>query len=115
MRNRVWRIGVVAAAGIGLVLLGLVWSSLVSAAEQRVPLRVALHVHSTASTGTLSLEALAVRAEQQGLDAIVLSDNFSLEYEYGLQPLPGLLKKTVSFPSVLSYGVERYLDEIQSV
>jgi hypothetical protein len=114
MRNRVWRIGVVAAAGIGLVLLGLVWSSLVSAAEQRVPLRVALHVHSTASTGTLSLEALAVRAEQQGLDAIVLSDNFSLEYEYGLQPLPGLLKKTVSFPSVLSYGVERYLDEIKA-
>ena len=113
--NLVWRIAVVAAVWIGLALSGLVWSSMVSAAEQRVPLRVAIHVHSTASTGTLSLEALAVRAEQQGLDAIVLSDNFSLEYEYGLRPLSGLLKKTISFQSVLSYGVERYLDEIQSV
>ena len=105
----------VGAVWIGLALSGLVWPSTVPAAEQRVPLRVAIHVHSTASTGTLSLEALAARAEQQGLDAIVLSDNFSLEYEYGLQPFPGLLKKTISFPSVLSYGVERYLDEITAV
>ena len=115
MHKRGWYRTVTVAAWIGLALSGVFWSPMVSAAEQRVPLRVAIHVHSTASTGTLSLEALAVRAEQQGLDAIVLSDNFSLEYEYGLQPLTGLLKKTISFPSILSYGVERYLDEIQSV
>ncbi len=115
MRNSVWRIAVNGTAWASLMLSGLVCSPPVSAAEGRVPLRVAIHVHSTASTGTLSLEELAARAEQQGLDAIVLSDNFSLEYEYGLQPFPGLLKKTVSFPSVLSYGVERYLDEIHSV
>ncbi len=115
MRNLVCKAPAVVAVWIGLALLGLVWSPMVSAAEQRVPLRVAIHVHSTASTGTLSLEALAARAEQQGLDGIVLSDNFSLEYEYGLQPLPGLLKKTVRYPSVLSYGIERYLEEIQSV
>ncbi len=115
MHNFVWQTAVGVAAWIGLALAGLGWSPGVMAAEQRAPLRVAIHVHSTASTGTLSLEALAARAEQQGLDAIVLSDNFSLEYEYGLQPLPGLLKKTVSFPSVLSYGIERYLDEIRSV
>lgn len=115
MHNFVWQTAVGVAAWIGLVLWGMSWAPAVSAAEQRVPLRVAIHVHSTASTGTLSLEALADRAEQQGLDAIVLSDNFSLVYEYGLQPLPGLLKKTVSFPSILSYGVERYLDDIQSV
>lgn len=115
MCNLVRLLPVVTAAWISLALAGPVWSPVVSAAEQPVPLRVAIHVHSTASTGTLSLEALATRAEQQGLDAIVLSDNYSLEYEYGLQPLPGLLKKTVSFPSVLSYGVERYLDEIEAV
>lgn len=115
MHERGWYRTVTVAAWIGLALSGLVWPSMVSAVEQRVPLRVAIHVHSTASTGTLSLEALAVRAEQQGLDAIVLSDNFSLEYEYGLQPLAGLLRKTLSFPSVLSYGVERYLEEIHSV
>jgi len=115
MRDVVRRMPMVIAAWSSLVFSGLAWSALVSAAESRVPLRAAVHVHSTASTGTLSLEALAVRAEQQGLDAIVLSDNFSLEYEYGLEPFPGLLKKTVSFPSVLSYGIERYLDEIKEV
>ena len=115
MHNRLRHISASAAVWIGLALWGMSWSSTVSAAEPRVPLRVAIHVHSTASTGTLDLESLASRAEQQGLDAIVLSDNFSLVYEYGLQPLPGLLKKTVSFPSVLSYGIERYLEDIHSV
>lgn len=115
MGKRVWRTTAIVMTWSSLALSWLLWSPTVSASEQREPLRVAIHIHSTASTGTLSLEALASRAEQQGLDAIVLSDNFSLEYEYGLQPLPGLLKKTVTFPSVLSYGIERYLDEIKAV
>lgn len=79
------------------------------------PLAVALHVHSTASTGTFSLESLAQRAERLGLDAVVLSDNFVLRYEYGLLPLPTVLKRTYELPSVLNYGVERYLNEIASV
>lgn len=96
----------------GLVLPAVASSSW---AEPRIPLRVAIHVHSTASTGTLSLEALATRAEEQGLDGLVLSDNFSLQYEYGLWPFHHLVKKTISYPSVLSYGLDRYLQEIQSV
>ncbi|MCC6139902.1 MAG: hypothetical protein IT389_04715 [Nitrospira sp.] len=115
MHNSAWNSAVGIVIWMSLGLSGLVCSPVASATEERVPLRVAIHVHSTASTGTLSLEELAARAEQQGLDAIVLSDNFSLDYEYGLQPFSGLLKKTVSFPSVLSYGVERYLDEIHAV
>ena len=82
------------------------------ASEERQPLLAAVHVHSTASTGELTVEALAERAEELGLDALILTDNFSLRYEYGLWPLPGLLKQHVSFPSVLEYGIERYLDEI---
>lgn len=81
----------------------------------RVPLRVAIHVHSTASTGMLSLESLAKRAEQQGLDALILSENFTLRYDYGLRPLEGLLKHQVVFPSVLEYGIERFLDEVRAV
>lgn len=78
-------------------------------------LRAAVHVHSTVSTGTLSLESLAVRAEQQGLDALILSENFTLRYEYGLRPFEGVLKRQVSFPSVLEYGIERFLDEVRAV
>ncbi len=79
------------------------------------PLVAALHVHSTASTGMLSIESLAERAERLGLDAVVLSDNFILNYEYGLPPLPGVIRRTYELPSVLRYGLQRYLDEIAAV
>ena len=82
------------------------------ASEERQPLLTTVHVHSTASTGELTVEALAERAEELGLDALILTDNFSLRYEYGLWPFPGILKQHVSFPSVLEYGIERYLDEV---
>jgi hypothetical protein len=80
--------------------------------DDREQLLATVHVHSTASTGELTIEALAQRAEQLGLDVLILTDNFSLRYEYGLWPLPGLLKRQVRFPSVLEYGIERYLEEI---
>lgn len=85
---------------------------LAQASDDRQQVLATVHVHSTASTGELTVEALAERAEQLGLDVLILTDNFSLRYEYGLWPLPGLLKRQIRFPSVLEYGVERYLDEI---
>ncbi len=78
----------------------------------RRPLVAAFHVHSTASTGSLSLDQLAEQAEQLGLDAVILSDNFALRFEYGLFPLRGILRRIVSFPSVLGYGAERFLKEV---
>ncbi len=75
-------------------------------------LTAAVHVHSTASTGTLNVEQLAELAEQRGLDAVILSDNFVLRYEYGLFPFRHALRRTVSLPSVVEYGVERYLAEV---
>jgi PHP domain-containing protein len=82
------------------------------ASDDRHQLLATIHVHSTASTGEMTIEALAERAERLGLDVLMLTDNFSLRYEYGLWPLPGLLKRQVRLPSVLEYGIERYLDEI---
>lgn len=80
--------------------------------DDRQELLATLHVHSTASTGELTIEALAERAEQLGLDVLILTDNFSLRYEYGLWPLTGLLKRQIRFPSVLEFGIERYVNEI---
>jgi hypothetical protein len=79
------------------------------------PLWAAVHVHSTASTGTMSLEALAARAERLGLDALILSENFTLRYEYGVRPLEGVLKYGVSLPAVLEYGIDRYLADVRAV
>jgi hypothetical protein len=64
------------------------------------------------STGDLSLDQLAEQAEQRGLDAVVLTDNFVLRYEYGLYPFRGLIHRTFSLPSVLEYGVGRFLTDV---
>lgn len=80
--------------------------------QDYIPLVAAIHVHSTASTGALSIDALASRAEQLGVDAILFTENLSLRYEYGLHPLNSFVKISKSFPSLIDYGVSRYLTEI---
>ncbi len=80
-----------------------------------VPLVTSFHVHSTASTGDLTLDQLATQAEDLGIEAIVLTENFVLQYEYGLFPWRSVIKAKVSFPSVLDYGVERYFAEVADV
>ncbi|TLY45306.1 MAG: hypothetical protein E6K58_00200, partial [Nitrospirae bacterium] len=67
------------------------------------PLVAALHVHSSVSTGGLSLEQVVEQAEKLGLDAVLLSDNFLLQYEYGIWPLRGVFRRTVALPSVLEH------------
>lgn len=84
-------------------------------AEDQQPLAVAIHVHSRASTGSLSLEDIAQRAEQLGLDAVIFTENLALRYEYGLSPFRGLLRYVREFPSLIDYGVERYLAELADV
>jgi hypothetical protein len=78
-------------------------------------LRAAIHVHSTMSTGSLNLESLARRAEQQQLDVLILSENFTLHYDYGLHPLEGFLKYHIALPSVMEYGIQPFLDEVRAV
>lgn len=100
------------------VAMGLVEVTAGSAAAPAMgqySLRAAIHVHSTMSTGALNLESLARRAEEQQLDVLILSENFSLRYDYGLPPLEGFLKYNVAFPSVTEYGVQRFLDEVRIV
>jgi hypothetical protein len=75
-------------------------------------LTVAFHVHSDVSTGSLSLDQIAEQAERMGIDAVVFSENLALRYEYGLFPFHGIIRRTVSLPSVVEYGVERYVATI---
>ncbi|MEK6527166.1 MAG: hypothetical protein AABZ22_09855 [Nitrospirota bacterium] len=79
------------------------------------PLVAAFHVHSSVSTGGLSLDQLAEQAETLGLEAVILSDNFVLHYEYGVLPLRGVFRRTVNLSSVLDHGVEQYLAEVADV
>lgn len=114
MRRAGYRITTVllaAATGLAEVADG----SAAAPAEGPYFLRTAIHVHSTMSTGSLSLESLARRAEEQRLDVLILSENFTLRYDYGLQPLEGFLKYHIAFPSVMEYGIQHFLDEVRAV
>jgi hypothetical protein len=79
------------------------------------PLFAAVHVHSQYSTGRLSLEELAQEAERRGIQALVLSDNLVLRYEYGLFPFRGVIRRRIALPSVLENGLEAYLDDVKTV
>ena len=72
-------------------------------------LTVAFHVHSDISTGALSLDQIAGQAGRMGIDAVVFSENLALRYEYGLFPFRGIIRRTVTLPSVVEYGIDRYL------
>ncbi len=101
---------------------GLAWpcwgQALGDRGEAGIPLRplvATFHIHSAASTGGMSLDSLADRAEALGLGAILLADNFALRYEYGLPPLRGVFRRVMTFPSLVDYGVDRYLAEVADV
>ena len=108
-RNMLRLIGCVALAGS-------LWNAAVEAGEPGQawrPVTTVFHVHSDMSTGSDSLESLVAQARSYGIEAIILTDNFLLRFEYGLSPLPGLIRRTVALPSIMSYGVERYLEAIR--
>ena len=105
----------IALFAVVMGLVGDVAGLTAAPATGQYSLRAAIHVHSTMSTGSFSLESLARRAEEQQLDVLILSENFTLRYDYGFQPLEGFLKYQVTFPSVIEYGVQRFLDEVRAV
>jgi hypothetical protein len=73
----------------------------------------AFHVHSLLSTGSDSFDTLAAQAQESGIEAIFLTDNYLLRYEYGLLPLRGLLRRTHELPSVMQLGMDRFLSTVR--
>lgn len=104
--------------GSCVALAGLLWIAVAEAGETGQawrPITTVLHVHSDMSTGGDSIESLVTQARSYGIEAIILTDNFLLRYEYGLFPLRGLIRRTVTLPSIMSAGVERYFEAIREV
>jgi len=83
------------------------------AQKDEVPYRrvvAALHLHSNISpNGRTSLQAIASLAGKRGIDALIPADTFLQRWEYGMPPLPGLLRATHYRKCVLKFGPEPYL------
>lgn len=100
--------------GLCLLLLALAGDASAAASSREWhPVTTAFHVHSSISTGDDTLDVLAARAHSSGIEAVFLTDNYLLRYEYGLFPLRGLLRRTVELPSVMQAGVGRFLSDVR--
>ena len=85
-------------------------------AEETLELLPALiHIHSSVSSGQNSLDALVEEAARHGTGAILLTENLLLRFEYGLFPLRNLVRRQIEYPSVLTYGIDRYLNLVREV
>jgi len=77
----------------------------------------AVHVHSSFSTGLVSLDQVAAKAVDRGIEVLVLSDDDVLEVEYGVPFLRNLLRLGHRERAAATHaGLEAYLaaiDEIQ--
>jgi hypothetical protein len=94
--------------GLVLATVVLVTSpALVSAAPETIP--AVLHVHSTVSTGALTLDELAETAAREKIQAVFLTENYLLRVEYSLPPFRALTRVTWTERGVLDGGLERYL------
>lgn len=73
----------------------------------------AVHVHSTASSGTLTLAQLARLAREAGVDALVLTENLGYEFRYAPGPLRLLVEARASTPTLERYGIRRYFADLE--
>ncbi len=91
----------------------LVSESYPAAEDGYIKVKCVVHVHTTASSGYLTVEDYSRLAEKNGVDAVILTDDLLQRYEYGLWPLRGILKKVVENGSILKYGSKEYLELIR--
>ncbi|MBI3088130.1 MAG: hypothetical protein HYY91_04520 [Candidatus Omnitrophica bacterium] len=71
-------------------------------------LRLAVHVHSTISTGSLEPARALEAAQEAGLDGVLFTDSALRRWEYGVWPWRSVFKRAVEQPSVFTFGLARY-------
>jgi hypothetical protein len=83
-----------------------------AAALERV--RGVVHVHSDLTTGDFTLEALVGLADRQGIQALLLAENYLLRVDYGLPPFRALTRVSRRERS-LGGAPEAYLARVAEV
>jgi hypothetical protein len=71
-----------------------------------------VHLHTTVADGASSPLQMARAARAAGIDAIVVTDHFLERVTYAPWPVGGVIGVTLSRPSVVRYGLRRYLRDL---
>lgn len=100
-----------------VALVGVVTAALsapaVLAQETPAQLVTVVHVHSRATSGSLSLTRLAAMADAAGVDALVMTENLGYQFRYAPSWLRPFVQPTVAGPTLERYGIDRYLAELE--
>jgi len=84
-------------------------------AQDFIQAPAAIQMSSTVSDGKYTIPQIVSIAKGQGFKAVIITDSDTMSWEYGLWPLPNVIKKTVEEKSVSKYGIQRYLDDLEKV
>ena len=78
-------------------------------AEELVPVTGIMHIQSTVSDGKYSIDEIAKKAIEKGIEVVFISDHDLNRWEYGFPPFRRLFKRKVELNSVLRFGADKYL------
>lgn len=97
-----------------LVLLILAGFREICAAEELIQVPAVIHISSTVSDGKLSIPEIVRIARGEGAKVVMFTDHDYVNWEYGLWPLRKIIKKKIARKSVSTYGIKKYLQEIEA-
>jgi len=86
-----------------------------SSDEEFIQAAAAINISSTVSDGKLSIPEIVKTAGKNNFQVLILTDRDFMQWEYGLWPFRRLIRKTVKSASVFTYGIKRYLQEIEQI
>ena len=72
-------------------------------------------LRSTFSDGAHSIDDLAEIAHSRGFKVLFINDHDSIALSYGILPFRNIFRYKKEYPSIMTHGPEKYLDEIKRV
>jgi hypothetical protein len=72
-------------------------------------------LRSTFSDGAHSIEELAEIAHSRGFKVLFINDHDTVAISYGVPPFRHIFRYKKEYPSIMTHGPEKYLDEIERV
>ncbi len=74
-----------------------------------------MDLRSTFSDGAHSIEEIVQLAEARGFNAVFINDHDRISLSYGLPPFRNIVRYKKEYPSIMTNGPDRFLDEIKRV
>ena len=74
-----------------------------------------IDLRSTFSDGAHTIDEMARMAKSRGFSVIFINDHDRIALSYGVPPFRNILRHKKEYPSIMTHGPDRFLDEITRV